>query len=114
MSHHLFDHVTDIIDAAIQPNTYFAHFKNILVDMTNDKNHIITNIQYKSILKVGSQRRGDIRNISIPQLDFQTVTYVDLIKCQDIEITEPPVVYNIEIDGITDYVNDLEPAVYSM
>ena len=110
----MFGDLTSIIDPAIQPNTYFAHFENILVGMTNHKNPIIRNLAHKRNLKARTQRRGDIRKISMPQLDFQTETDVDLIKWQDIEITEPPVVYNIEIDGITDYEIGLEPLVYSI
>lgn len=64
--------------------------ENILLCMLADERKDIRQLACSKILKSRSEIRAGIRRFIIPELNFEAEDYIDLIKWDDVEVTEPP------------------------
>ena len=94
----------DIIYPVIQRNAYFAHPECILLAMLTDKNPSWRKLAQARILKARSNPKNSVRRVySIPEINFEADSYVDMINW-NIGYNEPPVLVNIDKDEITKMV----------
>jgi len=88
-----------VIDPVIQRNAYFAHPENILLSMITDDNKTIPELGMCRILRARSESYG-LRKFSIPTLNFNAQSYIDLIDWQLTDVTEPPLLAEVPVDEI--------------
>ena len=90
-----------IVNPVIQRNAYFGHPENILLSMINDDQKHVRELGWRRILKARTLARSAIRSFEIPELNFNSSTFIDMIKWQNTGITEPPLTKNMSQEEIT-------------
>lgn len=101
----------DIIDPVIQRNAFFAHPENILLAMLTDKDADIRQLALKKIheAKIKSlSSENEIRQFEVPTLNFEAVTYTEIIDWSGCEVFVPPALKNLKIDEIEKFLEDNE------
>lgn len=92
-----------MIDPVIQRNGFFAHPENILLAMLSDELKHIQELAVRRILKAREQQESqNIRDFSVPKLNFKALDYIDLIErhSSDIHVTAPPLVSGFTNDEL--------------
>ena len=79
-----------VIDPVLKRNGFFAHPENLLLAMVTDERQHVRELGLCRILKARSQRVAGIRQFSVPDLNYNSADYIDLIDWQNTDITEPP------------------------
>ena len=85
----------------IQRNGYYAHPENILLAMVHDKNKDIRELGLRRVLKarkIEAEHGKGVRLFKIPKINFDATAYYDLIDWQNILITSPPLLFDVN-DG---------------
>lgn len=75
----------------IQRNAYFGHPENIILCMMWDERKHIRQLAYHRILKARAVADQNIRVFQIPDLNFEATEYYDIVDCQTVLWTEPPI-----------------------
>ena len=89
LSRYLPAELKQIVDPVIQRNGFFGHPENILLTMITDELKHIRELGLHRILKARSNRVVEIRKFTIPELNFNSSDYTDLIDWHKNSITEP-------------------------
>ena len=88
-----------VINPVIQRNAYFAHPENILLSLITDDSKTIRELGMRRILWARSESYW-LRKFSIPTLNFNAQSYIDLIDWQLTDVTKPPLLANVPVDKI--------------
>ena len=58
------------------------------------------------ILKAQSQRAAGVRKFTVPPLNYDSSDYIDMIKWQSADLTEPPLITNVSDYVIMDLIKN--------
>ena len=95
-SRYLTETLKAVVDPVIQRNAYFSHPENLLLAMLTDDRPEIRELALRRILKARKQETGSqMRLFSVPILNFQATSYIEMIDWGNIPITEPPITMDI-------------------
>lgn len=93
-SRYLSTELKSIIHPVIQRNSCFAHSENLLLAMLTDSQTHIRELAARRILKARNTKTNKIRLFQLPNINFDALSYVDLIDWQE-NVTEPPILKTI-------------------
>jgi hypothetical protein len=78
--------------------------------LTDERKHV-RELGLRSILRARSQRVAGIRQFTVPELNYDSSDYIDLIDWQNTNITEPPLTADLSDAVIVDMVKNGESSV---
>lgn len=106
--------IREIVYPVIQRNAFFAHPENVLLGMMNDDRSHIRELAWRRTKRAREQRKGQsIRIFKIPVLNFDAKDYTDIINWHDMNITEPPLTYNLSDKDIDDLIESKQKKVFA-
>lgn len=89
--------IQKIIHPVIQRNAFFAHPENVLISLLTDKEQKFRELGIRRILKARLITKTEVRQFTIPVLNFDATHYSELIFWNELNVTEPPMTANMEI-----------------
>ena len=96
-SRYLGDDLQKVVDPVIQRNAFFSHPENLLLAMLTDEKPAMRELAMRRILKARKQpSTNKVRSFSVPVLNFEATSYLEMIDWQTIPVTEPPVTREID------------------
>lgn len=104
VSRYLQNELKTVIDPIIQRNGYFGHPEAIILSMITDDRQPIRELGLRRILRARTVRKRGIRQYNIPPLNFEAVSYIDLIDWQKCELTEPPITSHLTEDDLRNLI----------
>ena len=72
--------------------------------VNGDSECAVRELGLRRIVKARSQPVAGIRKFTVPELNYDSSDYIELIAWQNTEITEPPLIVNLSDALITDMV----------
>jgi len=111
LSRYLSAELKRVIDPVLKRNGFFAHPENLLLAMITDERKHVRELGLRKILKARSQRIAGIRQFTVPELNYDSSDYINLIDWQNTDITEPPLMVDFSDAVITDLVKNGESSV---
>ena len=96
---------TDIAFPVVQRNAFFSHPENIILSKITDPRKHIRQIGYRRIRKSRSNTLNKtVRKFQVPKLNFDAVSYTDLIDWQTVNVTEPPLTKNLSNEKLDELI----------
>ena len=96
---HLSPAVVGVIKPYIARNAYFAHPENVLVAMMADTDVCKRVKAITVILRIRNEQcavvKKGVRQFKVPELSFDATDWDEMIRWDDIAITEPPLTRNL-------------------
>ena len=104
LSRYLPAELKEVVDPVIQRNGFFGHPENLLLTMITDERKHIRELGLRRILKARSNPVVGIRKFTIPDLNFNSSDYIELIDWHTTAITEPPLIVDVSDAVVADLV----------
>ncbi|GBN02027.1 hypothetical protein AVEN_152727-1 [Araneus ventricosus] len=81
-----------VSDPVIQRKEFFAHPKNLILNVIVDKRDPIRELGFRIIIKARnlSSKRKSIRSFQPPKINFLATDYIEIIHCNTITFSPPP------------------------
>ena len=95
-----------IVYPVIQRNGFFGHPENLLLSMISDSRPHVRKLGLLRIMKARSLIKANIRQFSIPEINFEATDYIELIDWQKCKLTEPPITTCISDEFLTEMVTN--------
>ena len=104
------ENLKNIVFKVINRNGFFAHPENILLSMLWDERKYIRQLAYFRILKARAATDGKVkvRSFVVPDLNFKAGNYYELVDCQTVLWTEPPITARLTDAQLKEIVEDPE------
>jgi hypothetical protein len=117
LSRYLEESLKNVVDPVIQRNAFYGHAENILLGMLTDKRAHVRQLGLRRIMKARSESAtaataDTIRVFQVPLLNFKATDYIDLIKWQDCQVTEPPVTVKLSNNKLQELIGSKETPKY--
>lgn len=103
----------NIVPKTIQRNAYFVHPENILLCMIWDERKHIRQLAYQRILKARAVTDQNIRVFQTPDLNFEATEYYEMVDCQTVLWTEPPITVRFTNEELKEIIEDPLSSVIS-
>lgn len=91
----------------IQDNGYFSHHENILIAMLFDERKHVRELAVRRIMKARGNTQTGVRRFEVPNINFECSNYIDMIKWQFLEVTEPPLTKHVAVEDLSKQVDDI-------
>ena len=104
LSRYLPAELKEVVDPVIQRNVFFGPPENLLLTMITDERKHIRELGLRRILKARSNPVAGIRKFTIPDLNFNSSDYIELIDWHTTAITEPPLIVDVSDAVVADLV----------
>ena len=97
LTRYLEPELRNVVDAVIQRNGYFGHPENILLAMLTDTRQYVRELACRRIISARNECSSSkaVRKFCIPKLNFDARDYIDIVRWQDIDRHEPPLLKNV-------------------
>ena len=93
-----------IVENVNQRNGYFGQPENVLVAVLGDEMETICELACKQILRARSETAPGIRIFKVPAVNFDDEDYTQIITWQDLNITKPPLIFNLSNEALKSIV----------
>lgn len=100
LSRYLPENQRSVVDAAISRNSFFALPENILLSMMVDEDHEVRSLALQKIL-FARQKKQEVRCIKLPEINFNSTNYYEIIDWSVTPYNSPPVLNHISDDVLT-------------
>lgn len=108
---YLLPELKDLVYKSIQRNGYFGSPENIILAMLFDERKHIRQLGFQRILKSRELNYKDQRHFVVPELFFDAKEYFEIIDCQKVVWTEPPVTIKLSKDQLKEVVENPETSL---
>lgn len=116
LCNYLSDDLKNIVHKVINRNGFFGHPENIILSMLWDDRRYIRQLAYCRILKARAKTDPSqlkLRNFVVPIFNFEAKEYYELVDCQDVNWTEPPITVPLTEVQLQEIVDDPEHSAIS-
>lgn len=100
-----------VVRKSIQHNAYYAHPENVLLSMLFDKKNEYARekaVEYLEVINTNETSKSGFRKFVIPELNFNANSYFGMVNFNNLELTVPPMVSNLNKDTLeTLYKSDV-------
>ena len=108
-SRYLTDDLKEVVDPVIQHNTFFSHPENLLLAMLTDERQATRELAMRRIIRARKNTGiNRLRLFSVPGLNFEAVSYIEMIDWQKSPITEPPITMDIDDNTLLTMIREDE------
>lgn len=88
-----------VVRRSIQHNAYYAHPENVIMSMLFDKNEF-TRERAIQLIENTSPVGNEVRKFVVPKLNFNASIYFNMVNFNELELTTPPMILNLNKDSL--------------
>ena len=101
------ERVKNIVYPVLQRNAFYAHAEALIVAMVYDEEKATRILGYRRLLKARNTeitRRSGVRHFTLPDVNFEAKTYIEMIDWQAAQLTDPPLLKHITNDELKNLI----------